>query len=239
LNLRQKITTRRAVLLLICTLLLAVPAHRVAGAENFLMQEQAAPASAANNDTLPPAQADPEDERDQYRISYATRWIGRELNVSPKVAAAILELVNFAILFSALGWLLKKKLPLFLRSRSERLKKQLVDARAATEDANHRLHAIEERLAKLDGEIIAMRQSSEREVNHEEERFRKQLEAEKDRIVTMAEQEIDNASHSARRDLKRFAADLAVDTAEQRIRMTPELDQRMIDEFLETLGDKR
>ena len=231
---------RRSTLLLACALLLTLPAFRVARAEAVLVQEQAAPATAeAGSKTAPPAEAaEPEDEKDQYRISAITKWIGGMLHISPKAAAAIFEILNFAILFGAIGWMMKKKIPPFLRGRSERLKKQLVDARVATEDANRRLHAIEERLAKLDTEIISMRQSAEREVNHEEERFREQLEVEKDRIVTMAEQEIDSASHSARRDLQRFAAGLAVDTAQQRLHVTPEIDQRLIDEFLQSLGEK-
>jgi F0F1-type ATP synthase membrane subunit b/b' len=80
-----------------------------------------------------------------------------------------------------------------------------------------------------------MRQSAERNVLHEEERFRELLEAEKERIVTAAEQEIGSAGDAARRDLKIFAAELAVSAAQERLQVTPELDQQMLDEFLKSL----
>jgi F-type H+-transporting ATPase subunit b len=233
---------RRALMIAAAAMTLLVPVRRVAHAENFVAQADAAPSGApAVNENAPPPreEVEPADEKDQYRISYVTKLSGRILHISPKAAALLFEVLNFVILFGAIGWVLKKKLPVFLRGRSDRLQKQLVDSRAATEDANRRLHAIEERLAKLDTEIISMRQASEREVNHEEERFRDQLRADKERIVNQAEQEIDNVSHSARRELQRYAAELAVDTAQQRLHVTPEIDQKLIDEFLETLEGKQ
>src|SRR5580698_4252869 len=165
---------RRALMIAAAAMTLLVPMRRVAHAETFMAQEQAAPAGApAVNENAPPPreEVEPQDEKDQYRISYITKLTGQVLHISPKAAALLFEILNFAVLFGAIGWFLKKKMPAVFRGRSERLQKQLVDSRAATEDANRRLHAIEERLAKLDTEIISMRQASEREVNHEEERF--------------------------------------------------------------------
>jgi F-type H+-transporting ATPase subunit b len=216
-----------------------LPAHAssVAIASRVQSSETAAPASDAKASHADEAtgQAEPPDEKDEYRISHVTVAVARILKLSPRTTAFLLEILNAAVLFGAIFWFARLKLPVFFRNRSEGLKKQLVDARSATEEANSRLHAIEERLAKLDDEIIAMRQSAERNVLHEEERFRELLEAEKERIVTAAEQEIGSAGDAARRDLKIFAAELAVSAAQERLQVTPELDQQMLDEFLKSL----
>jgi F-type H+-transporting ATPase subunit b len=196
-----------------------------------------APSSSAKTAPTEPAsgQAEVPDEKDEYRISHITVALARMLKLSPRTTAYLLELLNALVLFGAIAWFARLKLPVFFRDRTAGLKKQLVEARSATKDADQRLRAIEERLGKLDDEIISMRLSAERNVAHEEERFRDMLATEKDRIVTAAEQEIGSAGDAARRELKIFAAELAVTTAEQRLQMTPELDQQMIDRFLETL----
>jgi len=233
-----------ALLVLAAIFVLASPVRGIALTNNALISTTGIQAS------NPPASAPPEaksqkeaaevpDEKDQYRISGVTVWLSRQLKLSPRTTAFLLEIVNFLVLFGAIAWFLRGKLPGFFQSRSERLQKQLVEARAATEDAANRLRAIEERLGKLDDEIIGMRQSAERDLNRQEERFRDMLEGEKDRIISSAEQEISSAGDAARRDLKLFAADLAVRSAEQRLKMTPELDQSLMDEFLESLEGKQ
>lgn len=178
------------------------------------------------------------DENDQYRLSKVTVAIAKAVHLQPRTMASLLELLNFAVLLGAIAWFMRSKLPGFFRSRSEGLRKQLVEARAATEEANHRLHAIEERLAKLDEEIIGLRGSAERNALHEEERFREMLEAEKQRILDSADQEIYSAGEAARRNLKLFAAELAVSTAEQRLKVTADVDQKIVDEFLSSLEGK-
>ncbi len=239
----KKILLALALLGGVCTL--AAPARSVAATFTQTAENTAAaPAKNADqagqsaNKESAETPAETPDEKDQYRISHITLWVAHALNLPPRTTAFLLEILNFLILFAAIGWGLKAKLPPFFRDRSGQLKKQLVDARTATEDANKRLAAIEGRLAKLDDEIISMRQSAERDVLHQEERFREMLEQEKDRIVTAAEQEIESAGDAARRNLKLFAADLAVASAEKRLKMTPELDGKLMDEFLNSLEGK-
>jgi len=187
--------------------------------------------------------ADPDanlpDDKDQYRLSPSTVKIAGWLHMQPRTASLLFELLNLAIVVIAIVFYIRRTVPTVLRNRGERLQKQLVEARTATDDANRRLLAVEERLSKLDDEIIGMRQQAERDMLREEERFRETLEAEKDRLVDATEQEIATAGAAARRELKKFAAELAVSAAEQRLQMTSAMDEKIVGRFASSLGSGR
>jgi F-type H+-transporting ATPase subunit b len=56
------------------------------------------------------------------------------------------------------------------------------------------------------------------------------------RILQSAEQEIGNVTAQARRGLRAFAADLAVEQAAQQINLTPEADRALLTEFTADLA---
>lgn len=224
--------------LITVTFLIAVFAG---GVRHSYAQEATAAQTATSDASGPVAQdpdANPPDAKDEYRLSPNTVKVAGWLHLKPRVASALFELLNLAVVVIAIVVFLKKKMPKVLGDRAARLEKQLVEARAATEDANRRLLGVEERLAKLDDEIIGMRQQAERDMIREEERFREMLEAEKGRLIDSTEQEIATAGAAARRELKRFAAELAVNTAEQRLQLTTDLDHKIVGRFAKTLAGR-
>jgi F-type H+-transporting ATPase subunit b len=133
-------------------------------------------------------------------------------------------------------YFLFKMMPGLLRSRREQIQKQLVEARAATEEANARLKAVEEKLARLDQDIANIRKQAEIEAAGEETRIKATIETERQRIVASAEQEIAAASSAARRALKRYVAELAVDRAASMISLNAEDDRSLLRQFGEHLG---
>jgi F-type H+-transporting ATPase subunit b len=126
-------------------------------------------------------------------------------------------------------------LPKLFRSRTETLQKDLVAARLATEDANRRLAEVEARLLRLDSEIGSIRQQVEQEAIEDEKRIHAALEAERERVVASAEQEIAAVQAAAQRDLKKFAADLAIDHAMRRIQLSNDTDRALVREFGKSL----
>jgi F-type H+-transporting ATPase subunit b len=173
---------------------------------------------------------------EEYRHSAAVQAIAHYGHVSTETAAQIFEDFNSGVIIFAIVWLLWKFVPGMLRSRSESLQKELVDARKATEEANRRLTEVEARLLRLDTEIDAVRQQVEQEAGHDEQRIQATLEAERERIVASAEQEIAAAQTAAQRELKKFAADLAIDNAMRRIQLTADTDRTLIRDFGKRLG---
>jgi len=173
---------------------------------------------------------------EEYRHSSVVQAIARYGHVSTETAAQIFEDFNSGVLLFVIAYFLWKFVPGMLRGRSEKLRKELVGARHATDEANRRLAEVEARLLRLDTEIDALRQQVEQEAAHDQQRIHATLEAERQRIVASAEQEIGALQAAAQRELKKFAADLAIDNAMRRIQLTADTDRTLIRDFGKRLG---
>jgi F-type H+-transporting ATPase subunit b len=200
---------------------------------------QAAPADAnpAAKTTQPAAGAtEQETGEDVYRHSASVKLLGRWLHLDKEAAARLFEYLNFAILAGAVLFALLKYLPKTFRAQREDIQHRLVEARTATEQANQRLAAIEQRLSRLDEEIAAISTQAEKDSVEDEARIKASIEAERQRITEAVSRDIAAASGAAQRDLKRFVAGLAVDRAAQRITLTEDDDRALIQEFSKSLG---
>ena len=200
--------------------------------------QEPAPAAAspqANAKHPSPITADAEAEEpgdNAFRHSKTIKSVARILHLSVETTARSFEIINIAIVVFALGIPLVRFLPRYLHNRSQKLGADIDSARQQTEDANSRLKAIESKLAHLDDEIAKFRSELEAETKRDEARIQAALESERTRIVASAEQEIDAAAAHARRGLRRFAAELAVDRAARQMTITPETDRALIAEFV-------
>ncbi len=194
---------------------------------------------AATSSTSPAPQKQETDEsNEQFRHAPIVQLISRVLHVDVETTAQIFEDINSAALILLIGYFLFRFVPKAFRSRSETIQKQLIEARAATEEANGRLAAVEARLARLGEDIDAIRQQTERDIVEDEKRIKQSLDDEKQRIVKSVEQEIESAGAAAQRQLKQFAAELSIDRAVKRIQLTAESDKAIVARFGEELASK-
>ncbi|MGB6974318.1 MAG: ATP synthase F0 subunit B [Terracidiphilus sp.] len=178
-----------------------------------------------------PESSDPEEE-DQYLHAPVVKTIARTLHLSLRAADEIFLALNFLILALGIGIPLGRILPKMLRQRKVTLSHRLETARKMTEDAGARLSAVEAQLARLDEEIATMRAGMEEELKRDEARVKAAMEEESGRIVAGAEQEIAAAAGHARRGLRQFAADLAIEQAARQLKLTAESDRELIAEFV-------
>ncbi len=178
-----------------------------------------------------------EDVEEKMKQSASVQWIGRSLGISTQKAYWLSVGLNFAVIAFFIGMLLRSNMPRIFRERTGSIQKQMEEARRASAEASSRLSDIEARLARLDTQISEMRSTAEREAAAEEERLRAATEAERRRIVESAEQEITAISTNARRELKQFAAELAVNVATQRIRVDDATDRELVHNFGSQLND--
>ncbi len=144
---------------------------------------------------------------------------------------------NFVLLAGALGWMIKKNAGPWFSARSREIRKQMVEAEELQAEAERKAKDIESRLANVQAEIEAMRGEARAEEEAEAERVRRATTAELGKIQENARQEIDAAGKQARLELKRYAADLAVDLAETGVRaqMTPSSQDALVRSFVENL----
>jgi F-type H+-transporting ATPase subunit b len=178
-------------------------------------------------------------EEEGYRHSSTVKAIAKVMHVDTDTAAKLFEDFNSAVILIALAAFLIKALPKAFRKRSETIQKELAEARSATEEANKRLSAVEARLAKLDTEIEAVRKQAEQDSLEDEKRIKASLEEERKRIIESAEQEIEAFSAATQRDLKRLAADLAVERALQRIHLGADADRILVQNFAADLASTK
>lgn len=154
------------------------------------------------------------------------------LHISEPAARILFLVINFAIIFFAIAIPLTRVLPRVFRKRSQTLRSSLELARQSTEEARQRLSAVEAKLAGLGDEIAKFRAQVEQESLEDEKRIKAALKEESERVVAAAEQEISAAATHARRELREFAADLAIEQASRQLKLTPETDRALIDEFI-------
>ncbi|MBZ5532766.1 MAG: ATP synthase F0 subunit B [Acidobacteriia bacterium] len=144
--------------------------------------------------------------------------------------------LNFAIVVFILAYFAKKKLPGVFKGRTESIQKGMEEAKKSSDEARRRLTEVEERLSRLDVDIAQMRSEAEETGRAEEKRILSEGEAERKRIVEAAQQDITAAAGSARRELKAYATELAVDLAAKKIRVEKSTDQELVREFTANLG---
>jgi len=175
-------------------------------------------------------------ENDVYRHSASVQWIARTFHADVETTAKTFELINFAIIVLAIGIPLFRMMPNAFKKRNTEIQKKLVDARTVSVQAQERLSAVETRLTNLDSEIAVIRSQVEADAELDRQRSEQQVQEEKRRIVESAEQEIAAAAAAAQRELKHYAAELALDGAIAQLKLTPETDSELINEFARELG---
>ena len=156
-----------------------------------------------------------------------------------KPGLVVWQWINFAILAGVLGWIAAKQGGPFFASRAKGISEGLRAGEQAKEEAEARARSVEARLANLKNEVADIRSRAREEREREADRVRRDTGAEIARIRAHAELELQSAAKQARLDVQRFAAKLAIDLAEQKIRsqMSGSAQAALLDGFLHDLPD--
>jgi len=176
-----------------------------------------------------------EDKNEALKTSPSVKFLSKITGLDVHKAYWLAVILNFVIIAGLVLWAARKNLPGLFQNRTASIQKAMEEARKLSADANRRLADIESRLSKLDVEIGTMQANAEKEVQAEEQRIVDATKEETRKIVETAEQEIASAVKIARRDLKAYAADLAVTIAGKQIKVDPATDQSLVDRFAQQL----
>lgn len=144
---------------------------------------------------------------------------------------------NFLLLAGGLGYLIGKNAGPFFAARTAGIRKDMEESLEQRRQAEARAADVERRLANMEADIAALRGEGERDARAEAERMERHTAAEIAKIQAHAEQEIASAGKAARMELKRHAADLAIELAEQKVRarMTPDAQDSLVQGFVRNL----
>ena len=149
----------------------------------------------------------------------------------------VFKWINFITVFGALGWLLRKPMREFFTGQRAAIQAAINEGREASRQAEQRMAEIEQRLARLDQDVEALRTEAAANAAAEQQRIREAARREADRILATAQAEIESTGRAARLELRAFAARLAINLAEQRIRqrLTPDTHSALFDGFVRGL----
>src|SRR5262245_48673666 len=150
------------------------------------------------------------------------------------------KFVNLALFAGGLIYVLTKKVKLgeAFKTRRETIKQELAKAQQERDAAVTKLKEVEERLARLDGEVSTIREQSKQEAADERARIAKSTEVEIAKLSEQAQREIEGAGKAAKHELRLYAAQTSVRIAEEIIRreMKPEDDARLLQRNVQELG---
>jgi len=179
---------------------------------------------------------DEDETNEQFKNSPSLKWMAETLRISTTVAYRLSATFNFVALVTLIAIPLRSKLPAIFRKRTELIRQGLDGAQKASAEATQRLLAIESRLAKIGCEIATIQSIADQQWRQEQERIRAAAEENKCRISKAAEREIAAAVNQARRELKAYAAGLAVTLAATRIQVDVSTDEELVRSFIDQLG---
>jgi F0F1-type ATP synthase membrane subunit b/b' len=139
------------------------------------------------------------------------------------------------LLVALIYWKAKPILTTVAQERSMSIKRAIEEAQRLGDEARSKLAEIEKRWAQLDHEIASIQASAEAQGKQEEQLMLEKTAEDVRRILENSEREIEAAVRHARNELIVFAANLAVSTARQSIRIDEKTDQNLIAAFVSEL----
>ena len=158
-------------------------------------------------------------------------------NATTERATEIFRWINFAIVAGLVAWVFLKLTPPFFRKNAEIISSAITKATAAKAEADRQLREAEEKLARLEQEVEQLRATAQREMAAETERLRAITKSDIQRIGLAARAEIEAAERAARLEIKKIAANLAVDGAESLLakQLTPQTQESLVAAFVKSL----
>ncbi len=186
----------------------------------------------------PNGASEPAEQEENAQLKYSksvVQW-GHFVGLSPRASYLVYWFLNFVLVVLFFVLLFRSSVPKMFRDRTAAIQKGIREAQAASAEAKQRLGNIEGRLAKLDTEVAEIRSSAEREAAAEEQRILQAAEEDKRKILEAVETEVGAIARNARRELKTYAAALAVDLAARKIKVDDTIDRALLHDFVEQLG---
>lgn len=152
-----------------------------------------------------------------------------------------IKFFNVALVVGLLVFFLRKPVIGFFRKRAEQIEDDLLAAKEARAEAEAHLRKVEEELAGLEAKLKEIRDNAVREGEMEKQRIIDSAAEDAARIIAGGEREIENRVKSGRLELKRYAAQLAVERARKLIeeRLDDATDKAIIERTLAGIGGER
>lgn len=153
--------------------------------------------------------------------------------------AWVLKLVNMLLFFGVLGYILAGPMRGAVRGRGDAIRQAAEEARVRREKADQVAGDIQNRLAQIEQEVRAIRERAETEGERQKRELIAAAEAEANKIVQAARNEVENRLKRARKELTEYAGELATERAEAILRekITDADQKRLFEQSLKELRE--
>ena len=143
---------------------------------------------------------------------------------------AIPKAFNLILFIGVLYLLVRKPAREFFAARLAEVRATLDRAAKEKAEAEAKMNELNARLSRLDTEIAAIRTQAQQEAAAERVRLEAEAKADAEKLRATAQREIEGAKQAALVQLREFAANKAVELAEQQIRseLTPQDDALLL-----------
>jgi F-type H+-transporting ATPase subunit b len=148
---------------------------------------------------------------------------------------------NLLLFLGILGYFIVPGVRQFLESRSKEIADNLERARTQQEEARRMKQDLSSQIEALHREMDDLVKRTEADAEREREEILAQAERERERLLQQTQKEIELRTGLARKELQRYAAELAATLARERIERETGPDQleRLFDESLGRLESER
>ena len=156
----------------------------------------------------------------------------------PTIAWQIVNVLLVVVLFV---FLLRRPAPQFFAGRAQEIQGLIEKALKEKEEALGRLRDVEEKMAHLGDEVSAIEQSAKEAAEADQQRVQAEADASRERIRKESAEEMERRVTEARRDLRVFAADLAVKMAKELVaaQITEDDEKALQGRFMKMLEEGR
>jgi len=153
----------------------------------------------------------------------------------------IWKLANMLLFFGLLIWLLRGPISSAFATRTDAIRTEAQEARERRAKADEMAHAIQARLALLEGEVRQIQERAQQEGERQKRELIAAAEAEAAKILQSARNEVENRLKHARHELTEYAGVLASERAEAIIRekITDADQKKLFEESLREVGEVR
>lgn len=147
------------------------------------------------------------------------------------------QTINLVAFLGLLVWLLRRPIAQFFGSRQKDVAETVKRAESDRSRAEALAKEIDDRLARIEGEIAALRAHALEQAEAEEKEIAARAAEEAERVAARSRAELDARVRSARNELTAYAADLAVELARDLVKknVTPEDEKRLLAEGVKGL----
>jgi F-type H+-transporting ATPase subunit b len=154
------------------------------------------------------------------------------------IPAWILKLANMILFFGALLYFIGGPVKTAFAERSAAIRRAADEARERREKSDQMAGQIQARLTAIEAEVRAIHERAQAEGERQKRELIAAAEAESQKILQAARNEVDNRLKHARAELTEFAGSLAAERAEQILRetMTEQDQKNLFQESLREVG---